>query len=72
MDTEENRNYTYELASFIAETNVPGEVRHTARRYLLDWLGSAIGGGSSEPASIARKVADILGGNQSSTIIASG
>ena len=39
MDTEENRNYTYELASFIAETNVPGEVRHTARRYLLDWLG---------------------------------
>ena len=72
MDTEENRNYTYELASFIAETNVPGEVRHTARRYLLDWLGSAIGGGGSEPASIARKVADILGGNQSSTIIASG
>ncbi len=60
------------LARFVAEASVPADVRHTARRYLLDWLGSALAGGELEPAQMVQAVAEELGGTPHATVLASG
>jgi 2-methylcitrate dehydratase PrpD len=60
------------LAAFIAEARVPAEVRQTARRYLLDWLGSALAGGELRPPAMVREVVTALGGHSQATILATG
>lgn len=60
------------LAEFVAGALVPAEVRRTARRYLLDWLGSALAGGELAPPRIAQAVVEELGGAPQSTVLASG
>ena len=60
------------LAEFVAGASVPGDVRRTARRYLLDWLGSALAGGELAPPRIAQAVVEELGGAPQATVLASG
>jgi len=60
------------LARFVAEATVPADVRRTARRYLLDWLGSAHAGGELEPPRMVQAVAEELGGTPQATVLASG
>jgi 2-methylcitrate dehydratase PrpD len=63
---------TRALAAFVAAATVPPAVRHTTRRYLLDWLGSAVAGGELRPPSIARAVVGELGGHPQATVLATG
>jgi 2-methylcitrate dehydratase PrpD len=63
---------TSQLASFIVEAKVPAAARRTARRYLLDWLGSALSGGKMRPPSLVREVVTGLGGHSQATVLASG
>jgi 2-methylcitrate dehydratase PrpD len=61
-----------QLASFIVTAEVPPDVRRTARRYLLDWLGSTLAGGEMRPPSLLREVINELGGHSQATVIATG
>lgn len=72
MTKIDNKPSSAELSQFLTEITVPAEVRDITRRYLLDWIGSTIAGGSSEPATKARRTASILGGHPASTILADG
>lgn len=60
------------LAEFVAHATVPAAIRTTTRRYVLDWLGSAIGGGPMQSPTMLREVVEELGGREQSTILASG
>ncbi len=66
------RGPTGQLAAFIVSAQVPAAVRDTARRYLLDWLGSALAGGELRPPSLIREVVTALGGHPQATVLASG
>ena len=61
-----------QLASFIVTAEVPADTRRTARRYLLDWLGSTLAGGEMRPPSMLREVINELGGHSQATVIATG
>jgi 2-methylcitrate dehydratase len=61
-------NYTTSL-SF---SELPGEVVHQAKRLLIDTLGCAIGGYSSEPSKVARALADLISSRQPATVLGSG
>ena len=63
---------TRQLASFIVAAQVPEAVRRTARRYLLDWLGSSLAGGEMRPPTMLREVVTGLGGHAQATVLASG
>lgn len=63
---------TLTLARFVATATVPPAVRATTRRYVLDWLGSALAGGELRPPSIARAVVESLGGHPQATVLATG
>ena len=60
---------TAELARFVAHATVPATVRDVARRYVLDWLGSALGGSAMEPPSLVRAVVEELGGHEQATVL---
>ena len=63
---------TATLARFAATAAVPQRVRRVTRRYLLDWLGSALAGGELEPPAMVRRVVDGLGGAPQATVLADG
>ncbi len=63
---------TARLAQVVAGCPVPARARETARRYVLDWLGSAIGGGHEAPPTILRGVTERLGGTPEATVLATG
>ncbi len=63
---------TRALANFVASAGVPAAVRDVTRRYLLDWLGSAVAGGELRPPAIARAVVADLGGHPQATVLATG
>lgn len=63
---------TRRLAQFIAGARVPEEVRETTRRYVLDWLGSALAGSEMQPPSIIRQVVEELGGQPQASVLGSG
>ena len=65
-------NETATLARWIATASVPEATRRVTRRYLLDWLGSALGGGDLLPPTIVRDVVRDLGGHPQATILATG
>ncbi|MBM3139734.1 MAG: MmgE/PrpD family protein [Chloroflexi bacterium] len=60
------------LARFLTTAAVPAHVRSITRRYLLDWLSSALAGGELHPPRIARSVVDSLGGEPQATVLATG
>jgi 2-methylcitrate dehydratase PrpD len=64
-----------QLAAFVTQTSyddLPHDARTMARRSLLDWLGSAIRGGSVEAARIARRVAERAMAGSDATVLATG
>ena len=66
---------TETLADFITETqfsDLPGEVAHEAKRVLLDSIGCAIGGISSDLGRISIEFSRRLGGPPESSIIGTG
>ncbi len=66
---------TEQLADFVAATgfdSLPGEAVTMARRSLLDWIGSAIRGGTVEPARIALGVAERNMPGNEATVLTSG
>jgi 2-methylcitrate dehydratase PrpD len=66
---------TEQLAEFVTHTrydDLPHDAVVMARRSLLDWLGSAIRGGSVEPARIARGVAERTMPGSEATVLATG
>ncbi len=62
---------TSALAEFVVNASVPEAVRDVTRRYVLDWLGSAIGGCAMQPPTIVREVIEVLGGHEQATVIGS-
>jgi len=71
-DTTTEAGPTRQLAAFIVDASVPSAVRDTARRYLLDWLGSTLAGGEMRSPAMVRAVVSSLGGNAQATILATG
>ena len=66
---------TRTLAEFITATgfdDLPEEAVALTRRSILDWLGSALRGGTTEPARIARKVASRAMPGNDATVLANG
>jgi 2-methylcitrate dehydratase len=51
---------------------LPAEVVHHAKRMLIDTLGCAIGGFSSEPSRVARSLAEAVSSQQPATVLGSG
>ncbi len=60
---------TADLARFVAHAAVPDPVRDVTRRYVLDWLGSALGGSTMAPPSMVRAVVEELGGHEQATML---
>ncbi len=66
---------TAQLATFVTHTrfdDLPDEAIRMARRSMLDWLGSAIRGGSVEAARIARGVAERGMAGADASVLATG
>ncbi|MCH8745680.1 MAG: MmgE/PrpD family protein [Chloroflexi bacterium] len=53
-------------------SHLPAEVAHLAKRMIIDTIGCAIGGYTSEPSKIARDMASTVTSTQPCTIIGSG
>ena len=53
-------------------SRLPDEVIHLAKRMIIDTIGCALGGYTSEPSKIARDMAGTVSSNQPCTIIGSG
>jgi 2-methylcitrate dehydratase PrpD len=68
-NTASSEGATATLAAFVTHATVPQAVRDVARRYVLDWLGSALGGSAMNPPSIIREVVEELGGREQATIL---
>jgi 2-methylcitrate dehydratase PrpD len=62
---------TARLAEFVVQARVPEAVRRTTGRYVLDWLGSTLGGSSMQPPSIVRSVVEELGGAPVASVLGS-
>ncbi|MFH1087663.1 MAG: MmgE/PrpD family protein [Chloroflexota bacterium] len=68
----ENSQYTERLAEFATGTrfeDIPGDVVAQAKRLILDTIGCALGGFSTDKGRISRQLAMSLGGNPESTIL---
>jgi 2-methylcitrate dehydratase len=61
-----------EYSTSLHYRHLPGEVVHLAKRMIIDTLGCAIGGYTSEPSKIARDLAGTVTSTQPCTIIGSG
>lgn len=70
-----DKNYTQTIADFAAKTcfdDLPEDAVHAAKRLILDTVGCAIGGYSSNSGKIVAEVKKELGGRPESTIMGSG
>jgi 2-methylcitrate dehydratase len=65
-------DYLCSYTTSLTFDNLPSEVVHQAKRLLIDTLGCAIGGYSSEPSKIARALADTVYSQQPATVLGSG
>ncbi|MGE3540060.1 MAG: MmgE/PrpD family protein [Candidatus Tectimicrobiota bacterium] len=61
-----------EYTTFLNFIDLPDEVVHQAKRLLIDTLGCALGGYTSEPSKIARALAATVSSTQPATILGSG
>ena len=59
-------------ASTLKYEDLPAEVIHQAKRIIVDTLGCAFGGYTSEPGKIARDLAGLVSSSQPATILCSG
>ena len=59
-------------ASTLTFDDIPGDVRHQAKRTIMDTLGCAFGGFDSEPARTARELAGLVSSSQPATLLCSG
>jgi 2-methylcitrate dehydratase len=64
--------YLSTYASSLRFEDLPAAVAHQAKRLLIDTLGCAIGGYSSEPSKIARTLAAAISSRQPATVLGSG
>lgn len=64
--------YLSEYTAALQFDDLPPEVVHLAKRMLIDTLGCAIGGYSSEPSKIVRTLASTISSSQPATILGSG
>jgi 2-methylcitrate dehydratase len=69
---ENMAGYLSTYASTLTFDDLPPEVIHQAKRLLIDTLGCAIGGYSSEPSKIARALAATVSSRQPATVLGSG
>jgi 2-methylcitrate dehydratase len=65
-------DYLCKYSTSLTFDHLPSEVVHQAKRLLIDTLGCAIGGYSSEPSKIARDLADTVYSQQPATVLGSG
>jgi 2-methylcitrate dehydratase len=70
METIAERLSSYAVSLHYGD--LPEEVRHQAKRHIIDTLGCALGAYSSEPSKIARDLAATVISSQPATIIGSG
>jgi 2-methylcitrate dehydratase PrpD len=69
------KTISQQLAEFVADLayeKLPADAIAMAQLCLLDWLGSAIGGGDARPVRIIVDVVKDLGGRPEATVIADG
>jgi 2-methylcitrate dehydratase len=59
-------------ASTLKYEDLPAEVIHQAKRFIVDTVGCAFGGFASEPCDIARELAALVTSSQPATIFCSG
>ena len=59
-------------ASALRYDDLPEETVHLAKRFIIDTLGCALGGYSSEPARVAREMADMVSSAHPITVMGSG
>src|SRR5258708_5810226 len=65
-------NETRALARFISESrwdDIPGHIRHEAKRALLNWLGCAVGGSRDETVQRAIAAVSPLSGKRNAQVI---
>jgi 2-methylcitrate dehydratase len=65
-------SYLSDYTTALTFADLPPEVVHQAKRLLVDTLGCAIGGYSSEPSKIARALADTVSSRQAASVLGSG
>ncbi|MGH8066857.1 MAG: MmgE/PrpD family protein [Candidatus Entotheonellia bacterium] len=65
-------SYLSHYTTALTFADLPPEVVHQAKRLLVDTLGCAIGGYTSEPSKIARALADTVSSRQPATVLGSG
>ena len=53
-------DYLSDYAASLTFADLPAEVVHHAKRMLIDTLGCALGGFSSEPSKVARALAETV------------
>lgn len=71
----QGENYTEALATFASKStyeDIPAEVIHQTKRLILDTIGCALGGYTTDKGRIARALVKRLGGKPESTVIGSG
>ena len=61
-----------EYASSLSYEDLPHETVHLAKRFIIDTLGCALGGYSSEPALVAREMAGMASSTHPVTVMGSG
>ena len=61
-----------EYACTLQYEDLPEETVHLAKRFIMDTLGCAIGGYSSEPARVAREMAGMVSSTHPVTVLGSG
>ena len=59
-------------ATTLAYEDLPDETVHLVKRFIIDTLGCAIGGYSSEPARVAREMAGMVSSTHPVTVMGSG
>jgi 2-methylcitrate dehydratase len=64
--------YLSDYTAALTFAELPGEVVHYAKRMLIDTLGCAIGGFTSEPSLVARALAGVVSSQQPATVLGSG
>jgi 2-methylcitrate dehydratase len=64
--------YLSDYAGALTFETLPAEVVHHAKRMLVDTLGCAIGGFTSEPSKIARALAGTVSSQRPATVLGSG
>ena len=72
LDMDRIVAYLSDYTAALTFEELPAEVVHHAKRMLIDTLGCAIGGFTSEPSKVARSLAEAVTSQQPATVLGSG